>query len=293
MIQRTFIPGSQWLYFKIYTGTKTADEILIRHVYPYVQNLWRDQKIDNYFFIRYTDPEFHIRLRVHIPDSRNYSMIFQKFLQYVGSEIETGNIIRIMCDTYVREIERYGDTTIEYIEDLFRIDSETVLELLCRLKEKPAEAQETLRWQIALLLLDDTLTAFNYDLNGKAHVLSRMSESFKQEFRFTSHAYTKQLNDKYRSESDSINQLFAQKQDIYFAELLENRKTQYGRVAQDIDPLIALNSTMKVSRDDLVFSIQHMTMNRWFRSHNRLHELVIYDFLRKHYESQKAKLRFK
>jgi len=293
MIQRTFIPGSQWLYFKIYTGTKTADEILIRHVYPYVQNLWRDQKIDNYFFIRYTDPEFHIRLRVHIPDSRNYSMIFQKFLQYVGSEIETGNIIRIMCDTYVREIERYGDTTIEYIENLFRIDSETVLELLCRLKEKPAEAQETLRWQIALLLLDDTLTAFNYDLNGKAHVLSRMSESFKQEFRFTSHAYTKQLNDKYRSESDSINQLFAQKQDIYFAELLENRKTQYGRVAQDIDPLIALNSTMKVSRDDLVFSIQHMTMNRWFRSHNRLHELVIYDFLRKHYESQKAKLRFK
>ena len=293
MIQRTFIPGSQWLYFKIYTGTKTADEILLRHVYPYVQNLWRDHKIDNYFFIRYTDPEFHIRLRVHIPDSRDYSTIFQKFLQYVSPEIETGNIIRIMCDTYVREVERYGDTTIEHIENLFRIDSETVLELLCRLKEKPAEEQETLRWQMALLILDDTLTAFNYDLNGKALVLSRMSESFKQEFRFTSHAYTKQLNDKYRRESESINQLFAQRQDIYFAKLLENRKTQYGRVAQDIDHVIALNSKMKANRDDLLFSIQHMTMNRWFRSHNRLHELVIYDFLRKHYESQKAKLRFK
>ena len=98
---------------------------------------------------------------------------------------------------------------------------------------------------------------------------------------------------KYRSESDSINQLFAQKQDIYFAELLENRKTRYGRIAHDIDHVIALNSKMKANRDDLVFSIQHMTMNRWFRSHNRLHELVIYDFLRKHYESQKAKLRYK
>ena len=25
MTQRIFIPGSQWLYFKIYTGIKTAD----------------------------------------------------------------------------------------------------------------------------------------------------------------------------------------------------------------------------------------------------------------------------
>ena len=36
-------------------------------------------------------------------------------------------------------------------------------------------------------------------------------------------------------------------------------------------------------------SMIHMTMNRWFRSKNRLHELVIYDFLSRYYISEIAK----
>ena len=33
-----------------------------------------------------------------------------------------------------------------------------------------------------------------------------------------------------------------------------------------------------------------MTMNRWFRSRNRLHELVIYNFISKHYDSMYARM---
>lgn len=66
MIQRKFIPGSQWLYFKIYTGVKTADEVLAHTIRPFLRELYAERWIDGSFFIRYNDPDFHIRLRLHI-----------------------------------------------------------------------------------------------------------------------------------------------------------------------------------------------------------------------------------
>ena len=41
--KRTFYPGDEWLYFKLYTGIKTADDILIRSVFPVVKKLMREE----------------------------------------------------------------------------------------------------------------------------------------------------------------------------------------------------------------------------------------------------------
>ena len=71
MIQRKFIPGSQWLYFKIYTGVKTADEVLAHTIRPFLRELYAERWIDGSFFIRYNDPDFHIRLRLHIDQFEN------------------------------------------------------------------------------------------------------------------------------------------------------------------------------------------------------------------------------
>lgn len=289
MTQRIFIPGSEWLYFKIYTGTKTADQILIRDIYPYVTNLFADRMIDCYFFIRYTDPDFHIRFRVHIPDDANYDIVFRRFVQIFQPEIEVGNIKKIMCDTYVREIERYGAETIKCVEELFRIDSTAVMELLNRFAEIPSEERENMRWKTALLLLDDTLSAFGCDLKEKLRMLRQMSDSYKQEFRFTTHNYTKQLNDKYRAQRNAIDQLFASERNAIYTDVLEYRKQQFMYIAHQIDNILTATTGDGKEKDDLLFSIEHMTMNRWFRAKNRLHEMVVYDFLRKHYDSLQAR----
>ena len=34
---RNFIPGSRWLFFKLYTGTQSADILLTRHIGPFVR----------------------------------------------------------------------------------------------------------------------------------------------------------------------------------------------------------------------------------------------------------------
>lgn len=38
-MERIFIPGSRWLFFKLYTGTQSADILLTRHISPFVRRL--------------------------------------------------------------------------------------------------------------------------------------------------------------------------------------------------------------------------------------------------------------
>ena len=71
-MERIFIPGSRWLFFKLYTGTQSADILLTRHIGPFVRRLCESGAIDDFFFIRYTDPLFHLRLRLHLPDTSRY-----------------------------------------------------------------------------------------------------------------------------------------------------------------------------------------------------------------------------
>lgn len=79
MEDRIFIPGSEWLYFKIYTGTKTGDDILKNEVYDFVHDLRRKNIIDQWFFVRYNDPDFHLRLRLHINNTCNLNYVFELF----------------------------------------------------------------------------------------------------------------------------------------------------------------------------------------------------------------------
>jgi thiopeptide-type bacteriocin biosynthesis protein len=62
-VQRTFAPGSQWLYLKAYTGTASADRILTDTVGPVIDGLLSTGVVDHWFFLRYADPEHHLRLR--------------------------------------------------------------------------------------------------------------------------------------------------------------------------------------------------------------------------------------
>jgi len=90
MGNRTFIPGSEWVYFKLYTGTKTADSILKNELYGYVSKMLKNGIIDKWFFIRYADPDFHVRLRLHLKESRDFTCVFNQFSKMAIPLIGTG-----------------------------------------------------------------------------------------------------------------------------------------------------------------------------------------------------------
>ncbi len=289
MIRRKFIPGSRWLYFKIYTGIKTADEVATRTLLPLLRELYEAKLIDDWFFIRYTDPDFHLRLRLLVARPEHYAAIFARIGSSVEPLVDNGAVVKVVCDTYVREIERYGAGTMEAVERLFGIDSRAVLELLDRVAEEPADRRETVRWQLALLLLDDAMTAFGREPEEKLRLFSNMAGNFKQEFGFTSHPFTRQINDKYRRYRAEIEKgLSVREPFAAYDPVLRRRRAELERVAAEI-LRIKDEDAAPPSTDELLGSIAHMTMNRWFRTGNRQFELVVYDFLSKYFESSVAR----
>ena len=281
-----FIPGSEWVYFKLYTGTKTADSLLKNEVYGYVNGLIQDCVIDKWFFIRYIDPDFHIRLRLHLNEARDFSCIFNRFFEALQPVMNAGLVWNIQCDTYKREMERYGYNTISFIEDLFFIDSEHIIRLLQRLDN---DRSEQLRWKTALVLIDNFLSAFSFELPQRRELLKTLAESFKKEFGFTHHHTTKQLNNKYRTcRKDIENTLRWENEVEETIDIIKVRKLTTLPIAEKLIDM-KKNGELQVPLNSLLTSLIHMTVNRWFRTKNRLHEMVIYEFLSRYYSGEMAK----
>lgn len=281
-MERIFIPGSRWLFFKLYTGTQSADILLTRHISPFVRRLRKSGAIDDFFFIRYTDPLFHLRLRLHLPDTSRYGEVFGAFYETFQPCVESRLVTTIACDTYVREIERYCEETMVQTERLFCIDSECIVRIMQTLQQKflfGTYPREEIRWRIGLLLIDDLLEVFNLSLPEKEKFMTDAATAFKTEFGFTVHRATKQLNDKYRLlRNDLYKVLQTRLQDEFPNSILEIRKQQFRQLSFEI----------KQSVPDAYFpvylrSLTHMTMNRLFRSQNRLCEMMIYEYLSRSY----------
>ena len=91
---RLFSLGSEWLYYKLYCGVKTADKLLADVIRPLVDELIGLEWIDNFFFIRYADPDLHIRVRFHLADSTKLGHIITKISTYLHPYADQGLITK-------------------------------------------------------------------------------------------------------------------------------------------------------------------------------------------------------
>ncbi len=64
---RVCFPGSSnWLFAKIYLGSEEVNRFLIERLIPFAESLQEKKLILGFFFIRYHDPDAHIRFRIKI-----------------------------------------------------------------------------------------------------------------------------------------------------------------------------------------------------------------------------------
>ena len=287
-MKRTFIPGSEWLFFKLYTGYKSADNILLNFIYPLILELKKEKLISGFFFIRYVDPQPHIRFRIRIQDLAYYTIVFQKIYNVFSPCVNNGLLISVVCDTYQRELERYGENTIELTEQLFDIDSLAILELLDVLQNSNNSEQE--RWLLSLQLIDDLFMSFNYNLEEKSEQINNYSKNYLVEFHFDGQ-YHKQLDHKYRENRTMIEGVLNRSLLLQYAPILERRKEKLKIKGEELQYYKRENLLM-VKLDNLLCSYIHMTMNRLFRSKNPIYEMVIYYFLDKYYKSEIAKKKY-
>lgn len=286
-MRRVFIPSSEWLYFKLYTGHKSADDILSKFILPFIQSSFDLKLIDSFFFIRYSDPSPHIRLRLHFVDTNNYSTVFQLFNNTFLECIDNRLLSKIMCDTYQRELERYGSNTIQMTEQIFCSDSLAIIKLIANLSESGNDKEQE-RWLLSLRLIDDMLDTFDYNLSDKSIFFEHLSEIYRQEHGITGQPYSKQLNDKFRKYNYLIKQIFNREVASEYDLILFERKKAITTISKEI---LFLNKAHKLEAtiNNLLSSYIHMTMNRLFRSKNRAYEMVIYNFMDKYYKSEIAR----
>lgn len=123
-IKRTFFPGDEWLSLKLYGNSRRTEELIGFHLMPFCQTLIEEGEIDKFFFLRYRDPEEHIRLRLKGKKETMQQMVLGKVNFWFKELIVDGILNNAIIDTYKREVERYGGLElIELAEDVFYTDS--------------------------------------------------------------------------------------------------------------------------------------------------------------------------
>ena len=287
--KRSFITGSEWLYVKIYCGSNSAERLLKEIIKPLTQGLLADDKIDKWFFIRYADPEPHIRIRFHhATDKTFWQVVLERLHALIKDNVDNGLVHKIQTDTYEREIERYGAETIAMIEDIFYYDSEAVVDCIDLFE---GEEGEKYRWLLALRGVDMLLNDFGFQLESKAALLKKMNQSFFLEFKGTKEL-SNQLNDKYRLHMREIGSFMDYRKDV--ENEIEEAVSVFALRSLLLSGTVKNISQLQTS-NEATFNFEkfmphfiHMFLNRMLLSNQRKHELVLYHFLSKYYESQIA-----
>ena len=265
---RIFYPGSEWLYFKIYTGVKTS-EFLLEVIKPFVEQLQNENKIKKWFFIRYNDPKPHLRIRFNISNLNNYNYILEKINSLFGEYLNSGEISNVIIDTYKRELERYGENSIEYAEDLFFRSSELTLNFL--------EYDDEEKIMVALSYIDSILSSLKLTIEEKINWIKNFDNSFKIEFN-ADRSLNNQLKKKYQDLHSKYLEFIQSNEYEEIRNLITNNISEFNRT---IEKMLELEKSglLKVELVDFFQSIFHMHINRLFVSNQRLFEMVVYDYL--------------
>lgn len=276
-IERDFIPGGEWLFLKIYSGPKILENILIDNIYPQIQEFLKDEWIDSFFFIRYADPEYHIRLRFHSHKPENLWKILIHLHPLLSQLKQTYMISNVVIDTYSRELERYGIKNIHNVERIFFYDSFFICNFL-----RDCSNTDQNRWITCCLLIDSILNDCDFLLTDKINFCKIASQSYNQEFFDSTHLGEKQWGLKYRNHRKELQEVLSHTTtDKHILELLG----AFSQSTSERFKTIRHNSEQPIFTS-VLSSIIHMHVNRMFRTKQRLNECAIYNMLLRHYKSQ-------
>lgn len=284
--KRKFLPNSEWLTLKVYCGPKVAENLLQGDIHNFMVDKLSENLFQKFFFIRYYDEFNHIRLRFHNVDSLKQSKLQQTFIELLEPHVESGIIHKIIIDTYSRELERYHEDLMDFVEELFFYDSKSVLGFISLLDD--SADSEFYRLVYAMRSIDQLFEDFSLDLEKKHELITRMYKAF-----FYEHGgaptLQKTLNAKYNGLKKKLFTHMNGKLDIEneieeIGDLLTIRSMENSESCNNIKEYLFKKYGIEGIYQSLP-SYVHMSMNRLFISNQRKYELVVYLFLERYYTS--------
>ncbi|TQK53514.1 thiopeptide-type bacteriocin biosynthesis protein [Brevibacillus sp. AG162] len=128
---RFYLPGSEWLFLKLYGAQTREEELISDEIYKFCTEAVHRNMAKKWFFVRYSDPKDHIRIRFHGEPDQLIRHLIPAIHKWTELLVKEGKINRIVFDTYEREIERYGGPSIiSMAEEVFAADSCTTAQLI-------------------------------------------------------------------------------------------------------------------------------------------------------------------
>jgi thiopeptide-type bacteriocin biosynthesis protein len=290
VLRRSFPPGSEWLYVKLYMGACSADELLLAVVEPWVREALGEGWADRWHFLRYGDPGWHLRVRMHGGPDALAPLALPALRRRVEPYLHEHRIWKVQIDTYERELERYGpETAMTISEELFHQDSEAALALV---RLDPGQAGAGFRWQAALLSFDRLLGDFGIELEERRVFAEQMRTAHLRELNL-SDGWESQLGERFRKERRGVEALLGPQGPhgsllAGAGEVLAVRSRGLAPVLADLWESIGPAQPQEKLYQRL-WSYLHLSANRILKSDHRLHEALFYDFLFRHYRSCSAR----
>jgi thiopeptide-type bacteriocin biosynthesis protein len=262
------LPPGPWCYAKLYGGRALADRLLVEEVAPLVRSAMARGACDSWFFVRYEDPEPHLRVRVR----GDVELLVSSFLPELHASAERwrdeGLIWKLQLDTYEREIERYGGLAgLEISEAVFAADSEAVLAMLT---STPSLDE---RWKQTLLGMHHLLQDVGATSDERIALLSETERRLGMEF----HAdvrFWKQLGARFRSERPVLEELLEGPVPAW----LRRRSRRVRRVTKALRNLRNEGGSV-ASWEEVVRAYVHLHVNRACCSESRAQELMLVGML--------------
>lgn len=121
-LEHGHLPGSsEWLYVKLYGHPDRHTGILTTHLRSLLST-WDSPP--EWWFIRYQDPEPHLRLRIRLRSADAFGETARRVGEWVAGLRRLGLIGQVQLDTYYPESGRFGDgAAMAAAESVFAADS--------------------------------------------------------------------------------------------------------------------------------------------------------------------------
>lgn len=129
--ERVKPPGSEWLFVKLYAGAALHEELIAGPIRDFVTTAPLSSNVASWFFVRYADPEPHVRFRLRSTGALPMKDLLEATCLWASDLMKSELCSKFAFDSYDREFERYGGPGgMALAEEVFCADSRTVAELL-------------------------------------------------------------------------------------------------------------------------------------------------------------------
>lgn len=281
-VPRRFLPGSEWVYIKLYTGSGTIDRLLCDAIAPLVAQVRQSVLVDSWFFIRYADPEPHLRVRFHLAGGATANDLLGAAHGAIAPFVQDGRVWKVQLDTYEREVERYGGSELMLLsERLFEADSDCALSLIQENQDAGAWADRDLA---ILTGIDALMNDTGLDVSQRRDLLRGLRPLSKQQRTSWSQVY-RSVRERIAKALDESTP--AHERGFAPVEALSIRSKIAGTILPQLfsQPDLATAPTSEAPGIGRLLSYTHMFVNRMSRAGSAVSERQFYDALLLYYQS--------